>query len=97
MSVIVDGQSGKLLKITNLEKSINVNINHEMAYYISATGDNRHDNTQASGAYTFRPNGTEPRRFNQSLTVQSVIKQVRCTLINKDISVNVQITILKTK
>lgn len=62
IKVEFDGTTGLIKSYTNLEKGINISFSQNFWYYNSSCGeypdDNTGDNSQASGAYIFRPNMT---------------------------------------
>ncbi|XP_078660424.1 lysosomal alpha-mannosidase-like isoform X1 [Branchiostoma floridae x Branchiostoma belcheri] len=59
LSLVFDSTTGYLKTVTNLKKKLVLNVNQAFYWYNSSTGNNK-DSTQRSGAYIFRPNGTEP-------------------------------------
>uniref|UniRef100_A0A8D0BFU9 Alpha-mannosidase n=1 Tax=Salvator merianae TaxID=96440 RepID=A0A8D0BFU9_SALMN len=58
LRVIFDSSTGLLKEIQNLDKSISLPVSQNFFWYNASTGDM--ENHQASGAYIFRPNNSEP-------------------------------------
>ncbi|CUG94229.1 alpha-mannosidase precursor, putative [Bodo saltans] len=57
MRLVFDSTTGKLRSVTNKLENIERSLTLEICYYVGSTGDQT--SRQASGAYIFRPNGTE--------------------------------------
>ena len=72
LSVTVDGSTGLLKSVTNLESSMTASVQQSLLYYKAFKGNNAKDKTQASGAYIFRPNGSEPIVIGDSVKVQVI-------------------------
>ncbi len=51
--------NGNMLQMTNLNQKLSTNMVNNYCYYRSMPGDNSIPDRQASGAYIFRPNGSE--------------------------------------
>ncbi|KAF8787519.1 Lysosomal alpha-mannosidase like protein [Argiope bruennichi] len=71
LSVYVDNKSG-LLKQIQLTDGTNLTVNHSFYWYKGMNGDNSNFEKRASGAYIFRPNGTEPIDLGNNVTVTFV-------------------------
>jgi len=59
ISITFDGTSGLLKSLTNLERSLTTDLAQNLLYYKGFVGDNRSGANRTSGAYVFRPNGTD--------------------------------------
>ena len=68
----VDGSTGLLKSVTNLENSLTASVQQSLLYYKAFKGSNTRDKTQASGAYVFRPNGSDPVVIGDSVKVQVI-------------------------
>lgn len=71
ISVFVDSKTG-LLKRLQLADGTNLTVNQSFYWYRGMNGDNSDFNKRASGAYIFRPNGTEPIALGNNVTVTLV-------------------------
>jgi len=60
LSATFSGTTGLLMSITNLERSITINITQSLMYYKGFASNNNGGMNQSTGAYVFRPNGTDP-------------------------------------
>ncbi|XP_053145025.1 lysosomal alpha-mannosidase isoform X2 [Hemicordylus capensis] len=58
LRVLVDSKTGLLMEIKNLEKNISLPVSQNFFWYNASAGDM--EDSQASGAYIFRPNASEP-------------------------------------
>jgi len=58
LSLTFDGTTGLLKSLTNLERSLSIDITQSLMYYRGYVGNNNGGVNQTSGAYVFRPNGT---------------------------------------
>jgi len=67
------GTTGLLKSLSNLGSSITLDISQTLMYYKGFAGDNHDGDHQASGAYVFRPNGTDPLPI--STTVMTTVVQ----------------------
>ncbi|XP_013402708.1 lysosomal alpha-mannosidase [Lingula anatina] len=80
ISLIFDQTTGLLKQMTNLDKQITIPLQHEFKYYQSFAGNNSKGIYEASGAYIFRPNGTDAyplktnmvTKFMQGILVKEV-------------------------
>uniref|UniRef100_A0A8C5WAL1 Alpha-mannosidase n=1 Tax=Leptobrachium leishanense TaxID=445787 RepID=A0A8C5WAL1_9ANUR len=61
--VYFDSETGLISGIRNLEKGISLPLTHSFYWYPASIGD--YHNVQASGAYIFRPNQSEPLPFTK--------------------------------
>ena len=68
----VDGSTGLLKSVTNLKSSVTACVQQSLMYYKAFKGGNTSDKTQASGAYVFRPNGSDPVVIGDSIKVQVI-------------------------
>jgi len=59
VSLTFDGSSGLLKGMKNLESGVTSDLTQNLMYYQSFAGNNSKGIFQASGAYAFRPNGSE--------------------------------------
>jgi len=59
LSATFSGTTGLLKGLSNLESSLSVDLSQSLLYYKGFNGDNHDGEHQASGAYVFRPNGTD--------------------------------------
>lgn len=71
MTVVVDGKSG-LLKQLQLVDGFNLTVNQSFYWYRGMNGNNSEFQFRASGAYIFRPNGTEPLPLGDNVTLTYV-------------------------
>lgn len=71
LSVAVEGKTGLLKSVTDLNSNKTYNIQQNFLYYNGMIGNNSKSEWRASGAYIFRPNGTSPH------PVSSVVKAVK--------------------
>lgn len=60
IKLIYSKVDGLLKTVINKDKNITTMVRHEIMYYKSFKGNNSEGRFQASGAYIFRPNGSEP-------------------------------------
>ncbi|XP_054710202.1 lysosomal alpha-mannosidase-like isoform X2 [Uloborus diversus] len=79
LSVFVDGKSG-LLKMIQLADGSNLTVNQSFYWYRGMNGNNTKSEFRASGAYIFRPNGTEPLPLGDNVTLTftngSVVQEI---------------------
>ena len=68
----VDGSTGLLKSVTNLKNSVTALVQQSLLYYKSFKGNTTSDKTQASGAYVFRPNGSDPVVIGDNVKVQVI-------------------------
>ncbi|XP_078576535.1 lysosomal alpha-mannosidase-like [Branchiostoma floridae x Branchiostoma japonicum] len=80
LSLIFDTTTGHLKTVTNLKNKLILNVQQAFYWYNSSTGNNQ-DSTQRSGAYIFRPNGTEPFPIHTKGSV--ITKVVTGTLVQE--------------
>ena len=59
VEVVFDGSTGTLKSLKNLERNISIQLTQQLLYYKAFYGNCSKDVFQASGAYAFRPNGSE--------------------------------------
>ncbi|GBO46235.1 Lysosomal alpha-mannosidase [Araneus ventricosus] len=82
LSVYVDSKSG-LLRQLQLADGTNLTVNQSFYWYRGMNGDNSNFDKRASGAYIFRPNGTEPIPLGNNVTVNfvngSVVQEIHQT------------------
>ncbi|CAL1274579.1 unnamed protein product [Larinioides sclopetarius] len=82
ISVYVDSKSG-LLRQLQLADGTNLTVNQSFYWYRGMNGDNSNFDKRASGAYIFRPNGTEPIPLGSNVTVNfvngSVVQEIHQT------------------
>ncbi|GIY01661.1 lysosomal alpha-mannosidase, partial [Caerostris darwini] len=71
ISIFVDGKSG-LLKQLQLANGSNLTVSQSFYWYIGMNGNNSKFENRASGAYIFRPNGTEPINLGNNVTITLV-------------------------
>ena len=76
LSVTFSGTSGLMTGLTNLEKSISINVNQTLLYYTSYNGSD----WPPSGAYIFRSNGTTAYPVSGGQPVSISVVQVRFCL-----------------
>ncbi|CAH1794207.1 unnamed protein product [Owenia fusiformis] len=72
VSVVFDSMTGLVKEMTNTDKGISIPLSQNFFYYIGHDGDNSKPEKQASGAYIFRPNETNPYPINTSATLEIV-------------------------
>ena len=78
LSLTFDGKTGKLKKMVNLETGVDVDVQQDIAYYFGYQGNCSKDVFQASGAYIFRPNETEPETWKgPSAATQLSVSTIR--------------------
>ncbi|XP_064458044.1 lysosomal alpha-mannosidase-like isoform X2 [Ornithodoros turicata] len=83
VAAIIDGTTGLLKQLQY--GSVSVNVKQSFYYYKGMAGDNENFDRRASGAYIFRPNGTEPIPVGQKVELDvseasgSLVKEVRQT------------------
>ncbi|XP_035227790.1 lysosomal alpha-mannosidase-like isoform X2 [Stegodyphus dumicola] len=68
LTVFVDGKSG-LLKGVRLADGSNITVNQSFYWYRGMNGNNSEFQFRASGAYIFRPNGTEPLPLGNNVDI----------------------------
>nr|XP_056703983.1 lysosomal alpha-mannosidase [Euleptes europaea] len=74
LRVLFDPKTGLLKEIQNLDKSISLPVSQNFFWYNSSTGND--ENEQASGAYIFRPNNSEPFPITKGVRFYQVKTQV---------------------
>uniref|UniRef100_A0ABM5FLY9 Alpha-mannosidase n=1 Tax=Pogona vitticeps TaxID=103695 RepID=A0ABM5FLY9_9SAUR len=74
LRVVFDPSTGLLKTIENLDKNISLPVSQNFFWYNASTGNQ--ENNQASGAYIFRPNGSEPFHVSQRARLYHVKNQV---------------------
>ncbi|CAM4610488.1 unnamed protein product [Lepidochelys kempii] len=78
LRVLFDPVTGLLREIQNLDKSISLPVSQSFFWYNASIGDD--DSAQASGAYIFRPNHSEPlpvaRRARTYLVKNKLVQEV---------------------
>ncbi|UYV68492.1 MAN2B1 [Cordylochernes scorpioides] len=60
LEVTIDGYSGYMKSVKNLKQNLQADITQSFLWYQGMKGDNVGFDRRASGAYIFRPNGTQP-------------------------------------
>jgi len=66
--------SGKLQTVENKEQGLSASVEQSFFYYKSADLPTSGDDQQSSGAYIFRPNGTEPIPVSESAPLITLIQ-----------------------
>lgn len=71
-----DAETGMLKSMQNLESSITISLSQDFVYYVGHKGNNSKSEFQASGAYIFRPNQSEPYSFKPRYLKKSYLLRV---------------------
>jgi len=72
LTVTVDGNSGLLTSIADVATGKVYNVQQNFYYYLGMNGDNSNEDNRASGAYIFRPNGTDVYPVGTAVTATLV-------------------------
>lgn len=72
LTVYVDGKSGLLKQLQFVVDGLNLTVNQSFYWYRGMNGNNSEFQLRASGAYIFRPNGTEPIPLGNNVTLTLV-------------------------
>ena len=67
-----DGSTGRLKSLANLDVGLTVAMQQGFAYYRAFWGNNTQPRFQASGAYVFRPNGSQTVNMADSVKVSYI-------------------------
>ncbi|KAK8944596.1 hypothetical protein KSP39_PZI007703 [Platanthera zijinensis] len=70
LKVVFSSTSGQINRVVNNRTGVDLTVRQSYLWYGSSTGDEK--DTQASGAYIFRPNGSLPSASLRSVTVKVV-------------------------
>ena len=69
MSVTFDGSTGLMKEVHNTAANIQLPLQQTLKYYKSFAGNNSKPEFRSSGAYCFRPNGSEPLIITDTVTL----------------------------
>uniref|UniRef100_T1IVT5 Alpha-mannosidase n=1 Tax=Strigamia maritima TaxID=126957 RepID=T1IVT5_STRMM len=76
LELTFDGTNGLLKQMTNLVSKVSQSVKQSFYWYRAMNGDNLTFKRRASGAYIFRPNGTEPNITTEGVSVTLVTGEV---------------------
>ncbi|XP_045211314.1 lysosomal alpha-mannosidase-like [Mercenaria mercenaria] len=91
-TVTVDRKTGLISRIWNKQEDVAIQLKQNFFYYVSHSGYNYDGDSQASGAYIFRPTSNRPEDINQGSSVNIIsykgglvqeIRQVFCSWVSQ--------------
>ncbi|XP_060554886.1 lysosomal alpha-mannosidase-like [Ruditapes philippinarum] len=71
-TVTVDRKTGLISRIWNKHEDVAIKLKQNLLYYVGHTGYNYNSDSQASGAYIFRPESNKPIPIRQNAAVRIV-------------------------